>query len=63
MNPTTRNPFAPPVLAPSFTLETAVRKVRTAEGAWNPRDPDRVALFWAAPGPRPPDHSGILDVQ
>jgi uncharacterized protein len=34
----------PPVIAPSFTLETATLKVRAAEGAWNSRDPDRVAL-------------------
>jgi hypothetical protein len=28
---------------PPFTLETAIRKVRMAEDAWNTRDPDRVA--------------------
>jgi nuclear transport factor 2 (NTF2) superfamily protein len=28
---------------PPFTLETATRKVRGAEDAWNSRDPDRVA--------------------
>ena len=28
---------------PPFTLETAQRKVRGAEDAWNSRDPDRVA--------------------
>lgn len=28
---------------PPFTLETAVRKVRLAEDAWNSRDPARVA--------------------
>jgi uncharacterized protein len=27
---------------PPFTLETAIRKVRGAEDAWNSRDPDRV---------------------
>ena len=27
---------------PPFTLETAIRKVRMAEDAWNSRDPDRV---------------------
>jgi uncharacterized protein len=27
---------------PPFTLETATRKVRAAEDAWNSRDPDRV---------------------
>jgi hypothetical protein len=30
----------PPV--PPFTLETAARKARLAEDAWNTRDPDRV---------------------
>ena len=29
---------------PPFGFETAVRKVRMAEDAWNSRDPDRVAL-------------------
>ncbi len=28
---------------PPFTAETAARKVRAAEDAWNSRDPDRVA--------------------
>ena len=36
----------PPVITPPFTLETAHRKVRAAEGAWNSRDPDRVALAY-----------------
>ena len=36
----------PPVIAPSITLETATRKVRAAEGAWNSRDPDRMALAY-----------------
>lgn len=31
---------------PPFTLETAVRKVRMAEDAWNTRDPERVALAY-----------------
>jgi len=31
----------PPV--PPFTLETATKKVRMAEDAWNTRDPERVA--------------------
>src|SRR3954469_15152319 len=31
---------------PPFTLETAVRKVRMAEDAWNSRDPERVALAY-----------------
>lgn len=34
------------VLAPPFTLETAARKVRFAEDAWNSRDADRVALAY-----------------
>ncbi|HEX4611331.1 MAG TPA: nuclear transport factor 2 family protein [Urbifossiella sp.] len=39
-------PSAPPVIAPPFTLETATRKVRAAEDAWNSRDPARVALAY-----------------
>ena len=31
---------------PPFTHETAVRKVRAAEDAWNGRDPERVALAY-----------------
>ena len=31
---------------PPFTLETATEKVRLAEGAWNTRDPQRVALAY-----------------
>jgi nuclear transport factor 2 (NTF2) superfamily protein len=34
------------VIAPPFTLETATRKVRLAEDAWNSRDPNRVALAY-----------------
>lgn len=34
----------PPV--PPFTFETASRKVRLAEDAWNSRDPSRVALAY-----------------
>ena len=34
----------PPV--PPFTRETAARKVRLAEDAWNGRDPERVALAY-----------------
>jgi nuclear transport factor 2 (NTF2) superfamily protein len=33
-------------LAPPFTLETALAKVRRAEDAWNTRDPERVALAY-----------------
>lgn len=38
------NPEPPP--RPPFTMETAVRKVRLAEDAWNTRDPARVALAY-----------------
>jgi len=31
---------------PPFTLETAIRKVRMAEDAWNTRDPERVSLAY-----------------
>jgi nuclear transport factor 2 (NTF2) superfamily protein len=35
------------ILAPPFTLATAVRKVRLAEDAWNSRDPERVSLAYS----------------
>ena len=35
----------PPV--PPFTRDTAIRKARLAEDAWNSRDPQRVALAYA----------------
>ncbi|GEP04965.1 DUF1348 family protein [Methylobacterium oxalidis] len=31
---------------PPFTRETAIRKVRAAEDAWNGRDPERVSLAY-----------------
>jgi len=31
---------------PPFTRETAIRKVRAAEDAWNSRDPERVSLAY-----------------
>jgi nuclear transport factor 2 (NTF2) superfamily protein len=34
-------------LAPPFTAETAARKVRMAENAWNSRDPERVSLAYS----------------
>ena len=34
-------------LIPPFTEETAVAKVRAAEGLWNTRDPERVAQAYA----------------
>lgn len=37
---------APQPIVPPFTLETATRKVRLAEDAWNSRDPNRVALAY-----------------
>ena len=35
-------------LAPAFTHETAIQKVRAAEDAWNTRDPARVPAAYAA---------------
>jgi uncharacterized protein len=35
------------ILAPPFTAESAARKVRLAENAWNSRDPARVALAYS----------------
>jgi uncharacterized protein len=32
---------------PPFTLDTALRKVRAAEDAWNTRDPHRVSLAYS----------------
>ena len=36
----------PSTIVPPFTLDSAARKVRAAEDAWNSRDPDRVALAY-----------------
>ena len=36
----------PPIIAPPFTAESARRKARAAEDAWNSRDPGRVALAY-----------------
>jgi len=33
---------------PSFTMETALEKVRLAENAWNTRDPEVVSLAYTA---------------
>lgn len=41
-------------LRPPFTHDTAVRKVRAAEDAWNTRDPQRVSLAYGAIQPRIP---------
>ncbi len=35
-----------PVIKPPFTKESALAKVKTAENAWNTRDPERVALAY-----------------
>jgi nuclear transport factor 2 (NTF2) superfamily protein len=37
----------PTSIVPPFTAETAARKVRLAENAWNSRDPERVALAYS----------------
>jgi hypothetical protein len=34
-------------IKPPFTLETAIKKVRAAEDAWNCRDPERVSLAYS----------------
>ena len=34
-------------IVPPFTRETALKKVRAAEDAWNTRDPQRVALAYS----------------
>jgi nuclear transport factor 2 (NTF2) superfamily protein len=35
------------IIAPPFTVETALLKVKAAEEAWNSRDPDRIALAYS----------------
>ncbi len=42
-----RTPPTPQSVAPPFTLETALLKVRLAEDGWNSRDPARVALAYS----------------
>ena len=37
---------APTPIVPPFTEETAIKKVRLAEDAWNTRDPQRVSLAY-----------------
>jgi nuclear transport factor 2 (NTF2) superfamily protein len=34
------------IIAPPFTEETALRKVKAAEDLWNTRDPERVAMAY-----------------
>jgi nuclear transport factor 2 (NTF2) superfamily protein len=46
MNPSQNSPSVPPVLVPPFTRETATKKVRFAEDAWNSRDPKRVSMAY-----------------
>ena len=46
MNSTVIIPPLPSIIVPPFTIETAPRKVRAAEDAWNSRDPDQVALAY-----------------
>src|SRR3954453_10684611 len=43
---TSPTPTTAVVNAPPFTRESAIRKVRAAEDAWNSRDPDRVTLAY-----------------
>jgi hypothetical protein len=40
--------MAPRPPLPPFTFETAVKKVRMAEDAWNTHDPERVSLAYTA---------------
>jgi nuclear transport factor 2 (NTF2) superfamily protein len=42
MSSVVTNPIVPP-----FTRETAIKKVRGAEDAWNTRDPERVSLAYS----------------
>lgn len=42
----TDSPPKPAPIRPPFTAETAARKARMAEDAWNTRDPARVALAY-----------------
>lgn len=37
----------PTIIRPPFSRETAIQKVRTAEDAWNSRDPERVSLAYS----------------
>jgi nuclear transport factor 2 (NTF2) superfamily protein len=40
------SPAPPKIIAPPFDLDSARRKVKMAEDAWNTRDPERVALAY-----------------
>lgn len=46
MNTSMNFPLSP-VIAPPFTLVTALQKVRLAEDGWNSRDPKRVSLAYS----------------
>jgi len=39
--------MAASLIVPPFTAETAARKVRMAENAWNSREPERVSLGYS----------------
>jgi nuclear transport factor 2 (NTF2) superfamily protein len=41
---TTKSPPSAAIIVPPFTFESATRKVRLAEDAWNSCDPERVVL-------------------
>ena len=45
--PSNTVPQPPTIIAPPFTLVTALRKVRFAEDSWNSRDPKRVAMAYS----------------
>jgi nuclear transport factor 2 (NTF2) superfamily protein len=40
------DPTPPKIIVPPFDLESARRKVKLAEDAWNTRDPERVSLAY-----------------
>ena len=46
MSPSETSVPRPPPIRPPFTAETADRKARVAEDAWNTRDPGRVSLAY-----------------
>jgi hypothetical protein len=41
-------PNTPPLIVPPFSLDSAIKKVRAAEDAWNSRDPERVSRAYSA---------------
>ena len=46
MTPTEAPATGPTAIRPPFTAETAARKARMAEDAWNSRNPERVSLAY-----------------